>query len=224
LSQGGAQQVAATPYAEALAQGLHELGYVEGHNLAWEYAFGENQPERLPELARGLVHRQVDVIVPMGHQAALAARDGTSTIPIVLPIHGDPVGAGLAASLAWPGGNVTGLSSMSPGMSAKRLELLREVLPAMGHVAVLWNGADLTKGSDYRETEAAAQALRLTIQSLPVRTPDEFEGALEAAGRERSDALVVLGDALTMGNHRRILDLAAASGLPVMYEAGELVP
>ena len=221
LAEGSAQQVGTVPYWEALSQGLRELGYVEGQNLVWEYAFGDGQFERLPELATALVQRQVDVIVVTGHQAARAARQATSSIPIVVPIHGDPVGDGLVASLARPSGNVTGLSSMSPDMSAKRLQLLKDTVPGVGRVAVLWNGADSVKASDFRETEAAAQALGLTIQSLPVQQATDLDGAVALAGHERADAMIVLGDRLTATHHRRIVELAASGRLPVLYEPRE---
>jgi putative tryptophan/tyrosine transport system substrate-binding protein len=208
----------ATSQTHSLTQALHELGYVEGRNLAWEYVFAEGQYERLPELATALVNRSVDVIVTGTNLTALAARAATSTIPIVMAISGDPVGAGLVASLARPGGNVTGLSSLSPQLSAKRLDLLRDALPGLTRVAVLWNGADPVKALDYRQTEAAGQALGLTIQTLPVGTVNDLDPALESASRAGTQALLVLGDGLTQGNHGRILARAADAGLPVMYE------
>jgi putative ABC transport system substrate-binding protein len=203
---------------EALTQSLHELGYVEGENLVWEIAFAEGRYERLPELAAGLVHRSVDVIVALGPYAVSAAREATSTIPIVMPISGDPVALGHVASLARPGGNVTGLSSLSPQMSAKRLQLLRDALPGSGRVAVLWNGASPIKAMDYCETEEAAPKLGLTLQSLPVRSVDEFESALEDASRNGADALIVLGDTLMNPNQGRILEVAARHHLPALLE------
>jgi putative ABC transport system substrate-binding protein len=206
---------------EALTQGLHELGYIEGETLVWENAIAEDQYERLPDLAVGLVHASVDLIVAVGFYAVSAAKDATSTIPIVMPISGDPVALGHVASLARPGGNITGLSSQSPQMSAKRLELLRDAVPGARRVAVLWNGAHPTKVLDYRETEAAAPTLGLTLQSLPVRGVDEFESALEAASRNGADALIVLGDPLMNPNQGRILELAGRRHLPALLEPRE---
>ena len=211
-------EVLATPNAQALEQGLRDLGYVEGRDFYWEYAFAEGHYERLPELAASLVERHVDIIVIVGHRAALAARDATSTIPIVMAISGDPVASGVVASLARPGGNVTGMSSMSPQLSGKRLELLRDALPGIGRVAVLWNADDPVKALDYQETEHAAVLLGLTLQPLPVRTAGEFASAVEAARHSQADALLALGDTLTVVNLARLVDLATASNLPLMHE------
>jgi putative tryptophan/tyrosine transport system substrate-binding protein len=210
-----------SPNATVFTEELRGLGYVEGVNLIWDDAFTDGQLDRLPELAAGLVHQSVDLILIIGGApAALAARDATSTIPIVFGILGDPVGIGLVASLARPGGNVTGLSSISPQTTGKRLELLRDTLPGLTRVAVLWNAAEPVKALDYQQTEAAAQVLGLTLLSLPVRTRDEFENAFDAAVRERAEALIALGDPLTGGAApaKRMADLAAERGLPLMLE------
>ena len=206
--------------AQALAEGLRELGYVEGVNLQWEYAFVDGDAGRLRERVIGLVHRPVDLIVTGGTREVLAAKEATTTIPIVMGIVGDPVGIGVVASLARPGGNVTGLSSISPQTSGKRLELLRDALPGLGRVAILWNTADPVKALDYRETEATAPVLGLTLVSLPVRAVEEFEGAFDAASREHADAFIALGDALTSAppNVQRMVELAAARRLPLMLE------
>jgi putative tryptophan/tyrosine transport system substrate-binding protein len=208
----------------ALADGLRELGYIEGVNFHWEDAFANGEPERLPELAATLVQRPVDLIfVAGGTTAALAARDATSTIPIVVGIVGDPVAIGLVASLARPGGNVTGMSSISPQTSGKRLELLRDAIPGLARVAVLWTATDLVKALDYRETEAAAPVLGLTLVSLPVRSAADFDGAFDTAKREGADAFIALGDSVTGGPvaMRRLGELAAARGLPLLLEPRE---
>jgi putative tryptophan/tyrosine transport system substrate-binding protein len=210
----------ASANASELTNGLHELGYVEGVNLQWEDAFAAGDHERLRALATALAQRPVDLIVTAGAPEAVAARNATSTIPIVMGIVGDPVAIGVVASLARPGGNVTGLSSLSPQMSGKRLELLRDALPGLARVAVVWNAADPVKALDYRETEEAARALALMLLSLPVRTVEEFEEAFEAARRQGADALIALGDALTSppANVQRLVDLAAERRLPLMLE------
>jgi putative ABC transport system substrate-binding protein len=203
-----------------LTEGLQELGYVEGVNLRWEDALADGDHERLRELATSLAQHPVDLIVTGGAPEAVAARDATSTIPIVMGIVGDPVAIGVVDSIARPGGNVTGLSSISPQMSGKRLELLRDTLPGLGRVAVLWNAVDPVKALDYRETEGAAQVLGLTLLPLPVRTVEEFEEAFEAARRGGAAALLAIGDALTSPppNVQRIVDLAAERRLPLMLE------
>jgi putative ABC transport system substrate-binding protein len=205
-----------------LTEGLRELGYEEGVTFHWEDAFADLNHERLPELATALVQRPVDVILAVDTRAALAARDATSTLPIVMGFSGDPVAIGLVASLARPGGNVTGMSSISPQMSGKRLELVRDALPGTRRVAVLWNAAEPVKALDYRETEAASQKLDLTLLPLPVYTADEFESAFEDASRERVDAFIVLGDMLTsgvsQGHAKRLADLAVERRLPLMHE------
>ena len=207
--------------AAAFTEQLRELGYVEGVNLVWEDAFADGQLDRLPELAAELVRRPVDLILIIGGApAALAARDATSTIPIVFGILGDPIAIGLVASLARPGGNVTGLSSISPHTAGKRLELLRDAAPGLARVAVLWNAAEPVKALDYQQTEVAARALGLTLLSLPVRTRDEFAGAFDTAVAEGVDALIALGDPLTgsIAMGKRMGDLAAERRLPLMLE------
>jgi putative tryptophan/tyrosine transport system substrate-binding protein len=189
-----------SPSGQELSEGLHELGYIEGVNFHWEDAFADRETDRLPALVAALVQRPVDLIfVTGGGPAILAASNGTSSIPIVVGLSGDYIALGVAASLARPGGNVTGLSSISPGISGKRLELLRDALPGLRRVAVLWEPAEPVKMLDYRETEAAAQSLAVTLVSLPARTPAEFEGAFDAAVREQAEAFITLGSTLTGG-------------------------
>src|SRR3989454_497288 len=212
LSLGSA---ADTP--KALLQGLRELGYVEGQNLVIEYRYAEGKAERLPDLAAELVSLSVDVIVAGGTPPPLAAKRATRTIPFVMTSAGGPVGSGLVASLARPGGNVTGLSTFTRELAAKRLQLLKEVVPGVSRVAVLWNAANPYAVLNMRETEAAAQTLGVQVQSLEVRGPDDFENALPAAIRGRAGALIVVDDPLTFAYRMRIADFAARNRLPAMY-------
>ena len=200
---------------EAFRQGLRDLGYVEGQNVVIEYRYAEGKAERLPDLAAELLRLKVDVIVAGGTLAPLAAKHATGTIPIVMSAAGDPVGTGLVPSLAKPGGNVTGLSNFSADLTAKRLQLLKEILPGVSRVAVLWNAANPIAALLMRETEAAARALGLQVQSLEVRGPDEFENALPAAVSGGAGALFVVDDPLVFIARLRIADFAARNRLPM---------
>jgi putative tryptophan/tyrosine transport system substrate-binding protein len=193
------------------------LGWVEGHNIAIDVRSPEDDPARLPALAAELVQRKVDVIVTMGIPATQAAKEATATIPIVAAAVGDPVGAGLVASLARPGGNITGLSFFTTETAGKRVELLKEVVPNPSRVAVLWNPTNRSKQLEWRETQVAARALGLTLQSVEVQGPDEFDHAFAAITGERPDALVTLSDPLTNTHRKRIVDFAATSRLPAVY-------
>jgi len=213
---------------ETFLHGLRDLGYVEGQNLVIAIRYAEGRPERLPELAADLVRHPVDVLVAAGGTpVALAAKRATTTIPIVMTNVGDPVEAGLVASLARPGGNLTGLSSMSPDITGKRLELLKEVVPALSRVAVLWNPANPSAALQLQELQTAARALQLQVQALEVRGPDEFDHAFNAA--QGAGAVVVLGDPMFTQHRTRITALARRSRLPGMYvfrqfvEAGGLM-
>src|SRR5229473_821547 len=166
---------------KALHESLHELGWIEGKNFVFEYRYAENRLDRLPELAAELVHLKVDVIVGVGTLAPLAAKRATTTIPIVMAAAGDPLGSGLVASLARPGGNVTGMSLMAPDLGAKRLELLKEVLPRLSRVAVLWNADNPYSVLVFKETQAGGRTLGIEVRSLEVRGPDDFDSAFEAA-------------------------------------------
>src|SRR5262245_32262862 len=159
---------------EAFRQGLRDLGYVEGQNLVIEYRWANGRGERLPDFAAELINLKVDVIVASGTPAPLAAKSATKTIPIVMASAGDPVGTGLVASLARPGGNVTGQSTLTPELGAKRLQLLREVVPRLSRVAVLWNAANPYTVLLVRQTEAAARTLGVQVQSLELHGPDDF--------------------------------------------------
>ena len=213
LSQGSS--ISGPHIREAFRQGLRDLGYAEGQNIVIEYRYAEGKAERLPDLAAELLRLKVDVIVSGGTLAPLAAKHATGTIPIVMSAAGDPVGTGLVPSLAKPGGNVTGLSNFSADLTAKRLQLLKEILPGVSRVAVLWNGANPIAALLMRETEAAARALGLQVQSLEVRGPDEFENALPAAVSGGAGALFVVDDPLVFIARLRIADFAARNRLPM---------
>lgn len=198
-------------------RGLRELGYVEGRNLAIEWRYAAGNPDRLPELAAELVGLPVDLIVVDGSPDARAARSVTDTIPIVTIVSGDPVGTGLVASLARPGGNVTGLTSMTKQLGAKRLQLLTEVAPGLARVAVLWNPSNVDKVGEFEDTEAAARMLGVELQSLAVRRADEIDGALESIRGTGVQGLVVFVDSLVSVGSARIIGFAAAERLPAMY-------
>ena len=199
-----------------LREGLGPLGWIEGKNLTFEGRYAEDDLDRLPVLAAELVSLDVDVIVTSGTLAPLAAKRATSTIPIVMAFAGDPVGSGLIASLARPGANVTGLSGMAPDLAGKRLELLKELLPGISHAAVLWNAANPYSALAFKETLGAAQILGVELQSLEVRTPADFDGALDAAAGQHTDALITVEDPLTTDNRGKIAEFAIRKRLPLM--------
>jgi ABC-type uncharacterized transport system substrate-binding protein/quercetin dioxygenase-like cupin family protein len=205
---------------DILLQGLRDLGYVEGQNLVIEWRYSEGKAERFADLAADLVRQNVDLIVAVSTPAALAAKHATQTIPIVMVYVADPVGTGLVAGLAQPGGNITGVSDMATELSAKRLELLKEAVPTLSRVAVLWNAADPGMVLRFREIEAAARVLGVTLQPLQVHGPNDFEPAFTAMTRERPDALFVVAEVLTLTHRCRILDFAAQHRLPAMHEFG----
>jgi ABC-type uncharacterized transport system substrate-binding protein len=213
---------AASPHLhEAFRQGLRDLGYVEARNLVIEYRSAEGKPERFPALAAELVALKVDVIVASSTPAALAAKQATRTIPIVLTGAGDPVTSGLVTSLARPGGNVTGLSVLSPELVGKRLELLTQAVPGVSHVAVLWQpGGGLgerTEKDMLKGAEVAARALGVRLQFLEARGPDEFDKAFSEMTRARAGALTVLPSNMFTNERRRLVDLAAKNRLPAVY-------
>jgi ABC-type uncharacterized transport system substrate-binding protein len=207
----------------ALRQALAQLGYVEGKNVTYVGRWAESMRERLPALAVELVDLKVDVIVTVTSGAARAARNASSATPIVMALSTDPVGQGLIASLARPGGNVTGMSDNAIDLSAKRLQLLREAVPTASRIAVLWNERDRAMTQRYREIDRAAQALGVSVQPLGVREPDDFERAFSAMNRERPDAMIMVTDVLTNLNRKRVLDYAEARRIPAMYEFASLV-
>ena len=207
---------------EAFRQRLRELGYVEGKNVVLEYRYAEGKLERLPDLAAELVRLKVDVIVTSG-SAILAAKKASATIPIVFAGSGDPVGTGLVSSLARPGGNITGLSLMSPDLDGKRLELLKEAFPKVARVAFLWFPGGPRGNLRLTEMEAAAKALGVKLLSLEVRSLDDFEGAFARAKRDGAQALITFPTALINTQQRQVLDFASKNRLPAMYPTSEFV-
>jgi putative tryptophan/tyrosine transport system substrate-binding protein len=202
---------------ETFRQGLRDLGYVEGKNIAIEYRTAEGKIERYSDLMAELAGLKVDVIFTSSTPGALAAKNATKTIPVVFTNVGDPVENGLVASLARPGGNITGLSTLSPQLSGKGLELLKETIPKLSRVAVVWNPDNPGKTSSFKETEVAARALRLQLQSLEVRGPNDVEPAFQAARKERAGALIVLRDVVVSNQIKRILDLAVKNQMPAIF-------
>jgi putative ABC transport system substrate-binding protein len=215
---------------EAFLQGLRELGYVEGQNVFVEYRYAGGNADEYPKLAAELVSFRVDLIVVGGGSSlARAAKETTKTIPIVMTGGSDPVGAGLVASLARPGGNITGLTAIAAELAGKRLELLKETLPRLTRVGVLLNPTDQGSAQGLKEIEIAAPTLGLEIQSLQVRSPSNFESAFKAAIAGQARALQVLGSGLIISNRNRIAEFATKNRLPTMFadaahvEAGGLM-
>ena len=205
------------PGLEALRQGLRELGWVEGRNVTIENRYAEGGLDRLPALAAELVRSNADVIMGMSSQGASAAKKATSTIPIVFTMTGDPVGSGLVASLARPGGNVTGVTALGLVLSEKRLELLKEVVPGAKRVAILSDPAFPDSGAAVKKLERAAQTLGMQLRVLEVRDPAGLERAFSAMRSDRADALMVLTAPLFITQQKRIVQLASQSRLPAMY-------
>jgi putative ABC transport system substrate-binding protein len=196
---------------------LHKSGWIEGKNLVFEHRYAENRLDRLPELAAELIRLNVDLILALGTLAPLEAKRATAFIPIVMANAGDPLGSGLVASLARPGGNVTGMSLMAPDLGGKRLELLKELIPRLSLVAVLWNADNPYSALVFKETQTASQTLAIRIQSLEVRSENDLADAFEAARRQGPDALVAVEDPLTLSNRKLIADSAASQQLPAIY-------
>ena len=207
-------------FLKAFRQGLHNLGYVEGQNLAIEYRYADGVSERFPNLAAELVRLKVDVIVTTAGPPSRAAKQATTTIPIVFTQVLDPVLEGLVASLARPGGNITGLSQTGPEMAGKRLELLKEAFPKISRFAVLRSAGSQASVARFKETQLAAKAIGVQLQSLDVRSSDDFEGVFKAAATGRAGALIVLQGSLINTHRTRIVELAATSRLPTMFEEG----
>jgi putative tryptophan/tyrosine transport system substrate-binding protein len=202
---------------EAFLEGMRALGYVEGQNLVMEYRGAAGQYERFPALAAELVRLKVDVLLAGGTPAALAAKDATTTIPIVMAGVGDPVGSGLVASLARPGGNVTGVSVLQPEVVGKQLEFLKAVLPTVSRVAVLWNPAHAAHALLVRAADEAAQALGVQLHLVEARGPDVFDSAFAAMTSAHAGALLVLGDPMSIEHRSRLAELAATSRLPTVH-------
>jgi ABC-type uncharacterized transport system substrate-binding protein len=208
--------VSRTYRTEAFRQGLKELGYIEGKNIIIEYRFAEARSERLPELARDLVRLKVDIIFAGGHPATEAAKNATQTIPIVTSSQ-DPVSSGFVAGLPRPGGNITGLTNLTSELVGKRLELLKEVIPQLSRVAVLWTPSH-PASTIWKRTEVAAQSLGVQVRAAEVRDRDDLEPAFAAIKRERAEALLMLRNPLVNDLTKRIANLAAESRLPAIYD------
>ena len=215
---------------DAFRQGLRELGYIESKNIVIEYRYAEGKFDRLPSLAAELVSFKVDLIVTTGPTVTRAAKEATTTVPIVMATDTDPVGNGFVASLARPGGNITGLSALAPELSGKQLELLKEVVPKLSRVAVFGTSTNPGNAQMLREVKLAAGAFGVKLQYLEVRSPKDIETAFRAATKERAEAVLYLVAGLVDAGHRtEITDLAVNSRLPVIYtgrasvEAGGLM-
>jgi putative tryptophan/tyrosine transport system substrate-binding protein len=207
-------------------RGLHELGYIEGQNLAIERRDGDWKPDRLSALAAELVGLKVDIIVAWSTPTAHAAKQATNSIPIIAAVMADPVGDELVASLARPGGNVTGTTFLGPELVAKRLQLLRDVVPGLARVAALWHPhayGEYTMASVVRDIEDAARTLGIQLHLVPADGPDDIASAFSTMAKERADAFIVLPSPMLFGAHRRIVELAANNRLPGMYQAREFV-
>ncbi len=204
-------------------RGLRELNYIEGKNIAIEYRYAENKLDRLPALADELVRLKVDVLLTASTPAALAAKKATTTIPIVFFGVSDPVEAGLVDSLARPGGNITGFTTIAAVLAGKRLELLKETIPKLSRVAVLWNPQDPGSRLNWKESQLPARELGLHLQSMEVSSADKFDSAFKEATKARSEALAVTPNPLATLNQKQIADLATKNRLPAIFARGEFV-
>ena len=206
---------------KALVRGLSDFGWVDGKNLAIEYRFAEGKKERLPELVTDLIQKKVDVLVTTVTQDTLTAQKATSDIPIVMVAVGDPVATGFVKSLARPGGNITGLSQMTPDLSGKRLELLKEIVPNVSAVAVLFNPEDQLSILDWKEAWRSAQTLAIEFHSLEVRSTDDLDKVLNEAAKSRVDALLIMPAPVLFENLKRIADFALQNRLPTTFHLRE---
>lgn len=204
-------------------EGLRDLGYVEGRNVLIEYRWAEGKYDRFPALIGELLALKVTVIVTAGTPATLAVKKATTSVPLVMTAVGDPVGTGIVPSLSHPGGNITGLTAISTEVDAKRLELLREVVPGASYIALLWNAASPLQVLAEKQVQAAAQVLRMRVLSLGVKTEEEIKSALAVMARERPDALLVLADRLLLHHRALIMDFATRHRLPGVHAYRELV-
>ncbi len=208
------------PFSEAFRQGLRDLGYVEGKNIIIEWRFARGQADRLPGLIAGLIGLPVDIIVTISTRVTTLARKATKTIPIVMTMVGDPIGSGAIASLARPGGNVTGTTTLHFGTGEKRLQVLKEAVPGISRVAVMWKPKSRTSASNFPATKRAALTMGLEFLPLEIYGPDDFDGAFRAAAKWRADAVAVLSDGAMFANRTRFLGLAAEHRLPTMHSQG----
>src|SRR5438128_5409349 len=221
--QAGSSPSASPARRKAFQQGLRELGYVEGKNIIIEWRFAEEKFDRLPALAAELVRLKVDIIVTAGPHATRPAKQATSTIPIVMAQDPDPVGDGFVASLARPGGNITGLSSLAPEISGKQLELLKEIVPRLSRVAVFGTSTNSGNAQTLGEVELAAKAFGVKLQYLDVLSPKDIETAFRAASKGRADAVLVLTSPFATSQRTQITDLAVKNRLPAIYDRAEFV-
>lgn len=221
LLQGSAGSL--TARLAGFQQGLRERGYVEGKSIVLEHRFDEDREDRLPALAADLLRRRIHIIVAAATPAVIAAQQATMTVPIVFVHSADPVALGLVASLARPGGNVTGLSSASPDYSGKQLELLKEAIPKLSRVAILWNASNPGTAITFREMQDAAQAFKLPVHSLEVRRPEDFATAFKTLTMQPVMGLVTLLDPLVVSQRAHIVELAAEKRLPAIYPQMEFV-
>jgi len=211
------------PRIDAFRQGLRALGYVEGQNIAIDYRFTDGKLERLPEVAAELVGLKVNVLITISTNAALAAKRATSTIPIFFMGVSSPIEAGLVKSLARPGGNITGLTNIASVLSGKRLELLKETVPKLSRVAVLWEPQAPGSVTQWKESQLAARELGLQLYSAEVSSADKYEGAFKAAAKARSSALAVTLSPSTVSSQKRIAELATNNRVPAIYARGDFV-
>jgi putative tryptophan/tyrosine transport system substrate-binding protein len=203
--------------------GLRDLGYEEGRNITIEYRWAEGNYERFPALVAELLAANVELIVTAGTPATLAVNKATNSVPLVMVAVGDPIGTGIVPSLAHPGGNITGLSSIAPELEGKRLELLREIIPQLADVALLWNPVNPFHVASLSQAQSAAQILRMRVISVPVRTREELHDGFVAILRERPGALLILADRVFLHNRVALADFATANRLPAVYAYRELV-
>jgi putative ABC transport system substrate-binding protein len=208
---------------EAFRSGLNELGYIEGKNIVVESRYAEGKFDQVSKLASELVRLKLDLIVTAGPQATRPAKQATSSIPIVMAFDSDPVGNGFVSSLARPGGNVTGLSALSPEITGKQLELLKEMIPTLARVAVLGNSAEPANPQTLKETELAASAFKIQLQYLDVQAPNDIEIAFQTASRQRAQAALILLSPITFSQRKQIAGLATKSRLPAIYPFPEFV-
>jgi len=219
----GFRSASQAPGTEVFRRELLKLGYVEGKNIAFEYRSAEGKPDRFPDLADELVRLKVDVIVTASTVGALAAKNATRTIPIVVHVSSDPVADGLVDSLARPGWNITGVTTIAAVLAGKRLELLKETIPKLSRVAVLWNPQDPGSTQQWKESQLAGRELGLQLHSIEVSRADKLESAFQEATKARSAALAVIPSSFITANPKRITDLAANHRLPAIFDRGEFV-
>ena len=220
----GSGPVTSDPRFDALRQGLRDLGYIEGKNILLEYRYAEGKQDPIPSLVAELVQLEVDVLVSPSLPAVRAAKQATKTIPIVMVFNADPIATGIVDSLAHPGGNITGLTRLTRDLGGKRLELLKDVVPRISRVGVLWDVDEASAAIGFKEYEAAARALKIQLQSLGVRAPmPDLEGAFRDAAKEHASALITIRNGLLLLYQKRIGDLAIKNRLPSMYEGSDFV-